>query len=72
MREVEKSEGNYMSERPIGNEDRTEQSINQKVRRNHSFLLELRRRKKAKKKNVLFSIHEVFMLLLLLHYSDDR
>lgn len=30
MREVEKSEGNYMSERPIGNEDRTdrtEQSI---------------------------------------------
>ena len=24
MREVEKSEGNYMSERPIGNRDRTE------------------------------------------------
>lgn len=46
MREVEKSEGNYMSERPIGNEDRTEQ----KVRRDR-FLLELRRRrKKAKKK----------------------
>lgn len=38
MREVEKSEGNYMSERPIGNEDRTEQS-NQKVRQTKSSFL---------------------------------
>lgn len=61
MREVEKSEGNYMSrERPIGNRDRTEAT----KRSTRPFLVIFSRGgKKQKKKCAMFIIHEVFMLL---------
>ena len=64
MREVEKSEGNYMSERPIGNRDRTEAT--NRPTKGQTDRRDFKRGKKQKK-NVLFTfiIHEVFMLLLL-------
>lgn len=62
MREVEKSEGNYMSERPIGNRDRTEAT--NRPTKGQTDRRDFKRGKKQKK-NVLFIIHEVFMLLLL-------
>ena len=48
MREVEKSEGNYMSERSIGNRDRTE-ATNRPTKGQTRF----QERKKAKKKCAL-------------------
>ena len=57
MREVEKSEGNYMSERPIGNRDRTEAT--NRPTKGQTDRRDFKRGKKQKK-NVLFIIHEVF------------
>lgn len=52
MREVEKSEGNYMSrERPIGNRETRKQS-NQKV--DETVPCDFKRRKKQKKKCAAF------------------
>ena len=61
MREVEKSEGNYMSRERSGTETETEQRGTQKTNKRSD---EIQERKKAKKKS--FFIHKVFMLLLLL------
>ena len=66
MREVEKSEGNYMSrERPIGNlGDRTEATNRPtKGQTKILFLLVISEEEKSKKKCAMFIIHEVFMLL---------
>lgn len=68
MREVEKSEGNYMSrERPIGNlGDRTEATNRQTNKRSDENFVpscDFRGGKKQKKKCAMFIIHEVFMLL---------
>ena len=66
MREVEKSEGNYMSrERPIGNlGDRTEATNRPTKGQTKTFLvISDRGGKKQKKKCATFIIHEVFMLL---------
>ena len=66
MREVEKSEGNYMSrERPIGNlGDRTEATNRPTKGQTKTFLvISDRGGKKQKKKCAMFIIHEVFMLL---------
>ena len=66
MREVEKSEGNYMSrERPIGNlGDRTEATNRPTKGQTKTFLvISDRGGKKQKKKSAMFIIHEVFMLL---------
>ena len=61
MREVEKSEGNYMSrERPIGNLGDRIQS-NQKV--DETVPCDFRGGKKQKKKCAMFITHEVFTLL---------
>ena len=66
MREVEKSEGNYMSrERPIGNlGDRTE-ATNGPKRSDENFVpsCDFRGGKKQKKKCAMFITHEVFTLL---------
>ena len=65
MREVEKSEGNYMSrERPIGNlgrQNRGNEQTNKKSDEN--VPCDFRGGKKQKKKSAMFIIHEVFMLL---------
>lgn len=76
MREVEKSEGNYMSrERPIGNlGDRTEATNRQTNKRSDENFVPScdfsQRRKKAKKKCAVFITHarclRYFLLLLLL------
>ena len=73
MREVEKSEGNYMSrERPIGNlGDRTEATNRPtKGQTKILFLLVISEEEKSKKKNVRCLLHtrclRYFLLLLLL------
>jgi len=73
MREVEKSEGNYMSrERPIGNlGDRTEATNGPtKGQTKILFLLVISEEEKAKKKCAMFITHarclRYFLLLLLL------
>lgn len=65
MREVEKSEGNYMSrERPIGNlGDRTEATNRPTKGQTKTFLVISEEEKSKKKKCAMFIIHEVFMLL---------
>lgn len=67
MREVEKSEGNYMSrERPIGNlGDRTEATNGPtKGQTKILFLLVISEEEKSKKKKcAMFITHEVFTLL---------
>jgi hypothetical protein len=65
MREVEKSEGNYMSrERPIGNLGRQNRGNEQTNKRSDENVpCDFRGGKKQKKKCAMFIIHEVFMLL---------
>ena len=65
MREVEKSEGNYMSrERPIGNLGRQNRGNEQTNKRSDENVpCDFREGKKQKKKCAMFIIHEVFMLL---------
>jgi hypothetical protein len=72
MREVEKSEGNYMSrERPIGNlGDRTEATNGPTKGQTKILFLVISEEEKAKKKCAMFIIHarclRYFLLLLLL------
>ena len=67
MREVEKSEGNYMSrERPIGNlgrQNRGNEQTNKRSDENVPCDFRQRRKKAKKKKSAMFIIHEGFMLL---------
>lgn len=65
MREVEKSEGNYMSrERPIGNlGDRTEATNRPTKGQTKILFLVISEEEKAKKKCAMFITHEVFTLL---------
>ena len=65
MREVEKSEGNYMSrERPIGNLGRQNRGNEQTTKgQTKTFLVISEEEKSKKKKCAMFIIHEVFMLL---------
>ena len=67
MREVEKSEGNYMSrERPIenlGRQNRGNEQTNKRSDENVPCDFRQRRKKAKKKKSAMFIIHEVFMLL---------